>query len=103
VAFEALRRLSPKPLARAPDQPNRIFEGQLVAYAVHPDRSEPYAIVDTGAKLRAIPTSDCQLEAGRTVRARSYTRQTAGAPERRRLLTWQLDDLEQLRDRSRSR
>ena len=104
MSFEEVHQLNSKPVRMAPDQPNRVFEGTLVAYAVDPDDDHRYAVLDTGSQLVAIPSAEAQFEAGRVVRARSQVAEaTERSSERRRALAWQLDDLEQLRQRERER
>jgi hypothetical protein len=60
-----------------------------------------YVVLDTDPTLTAIPAVNRRLQVGQEIYARAVTQEVAG--ERRWILAWQIDDLEQERKRDRGR
>ena len=92
-------RLGRKEVVRAAQEPGRVYRGRVVAMA-EDDAGARYVVLDTGRHLTAVPTERA-YERGQELRARSRT--VASPAERRRVLAWQLDDLERERSRSHDR
>jgi hypothetical protein len=62
------------------------------------DRGQQVAVFDTGHHLTTIPTAPNDLQVGHEYEAQSrYER----AADRRRVLSWQFEDLERTRERDR--
>lgn len=97
VNLEELRKSAEKPLCDATDSGGQRLRGTLHAVAYDPS-GDRYAVLDTGRQLTAIPADHTtELEVGREYEARSASQREG---ERRRVLAWQLDDLERSRTRA---
>jgi hypothetical protein len=84
-----------KPVRTAPDVPGQRLSGRLEAVAYDRDNRQ-HAVLDTGRELTTLRTDQNDLQVGREYEARSRAERSA---ERRRLVAWQLDDLERVRER----
>jgi hypothetical protein len=94
-----VRRQSDKPIREAAEQPGQRLRGDLRSVAVD-ERGRRVALLDTGRHLTAIPTDQTELEIGRKYEAQSsYERDVA----RRRVLSWQFENLERQRERDEGR
>jgi hypothetical protein len=94
------QRLGAKELVHAARESGRIYRGRVVAMAE--DGAGPrYVVLDTGRYVTALPATGQTFERGRELRARS--RMEESPAERRRVLAWQIDDLEHERRRGRER
>ena len=94
-----VRRQSDKPIREAAEQPGQRLRGDLRSVAVD-ERGRRVALLDTGRHLTAIPTDQAELEIGRKYEAQSsYGRDVA----RRRVLSWQFENLERQRERDEGR
>jgi hypothetical protein len=60
-----------------------------------------YVVLNTDPTLTAVPAAEQKLRVGQEIYARAVTQEVAG--ERRWILAWQIDDLEQERKRDRGR
>ena len=92
-----VRRQAGKPVRDAAEQPGQVLRGELRAVAVD-DRGQQVAVLDTGHHLTTIPTAQNDLQVGHEYEAQSRHERAA---DRRRVLSWQFEDLERTRERDR--
>ena len=97
VNLEEVQRQSRKPVRAAPDVPGQRLSGRLEALAYDRDNQQ-HAVLDTGRELTTIRTEQNDLQVGHEYEAQSRAEHSA---ERRRLVAWQLDDLERVREHDR--
>jgi len=83
----------------APDVPGQHLSGRLEAVA-YDRENQQHAVLDTGRELTTIRTDQNDLQVGHEYEAQSRAERGA---ERRRLVAWQLDDLERAREHDRGR
>jgi len=100
LTLSEAQRLGAKELVHAAPESGRIYRGRVVAMA-EDEAGARYVVLDTGRFVTAIPATGQTFERGRELRARS--RMVESSAERRRVLAWQIDDLEQERRRGRER
>jgi len=91
-----VERTHGKPVGHAKLEPGRAYQGRVVAMASDAD-GKPYVVLNTDPTLTAVPVAEQRLQVGQEIYARAATQEVAG--ERRWILAWQLDDLEQERKR----
>jgi len=91
-----VERAQGKPVLHAKLEPGRAYQGRVVAMASDAD-GRAYVVLNTDPTLTAVPAAERRLQVGQEVYARAATQEVAG--ERRWILAWQLDDLEQERKR----
>jgi type IV secretory pathway VirD2 relaxase len=97
VNLEEVQKRSRKPVRAAPDVPGQHLSGRLEAVA-YDRENQQHAVLDTGRELTTIRTDQNDLQVGHEYEAQSRAERSA---ERRRLVAWQLDDLERARQRDR--
>jgi hypothetical protein len=95
--LEEMQRHSRKPVRAAPQVPGQHISGRLEAIA-YDQQNRQHAVLDTGRELTTIRTEQNDLQVGHEYEAQSRAERSA---ERRRLVSWQLDDLERLREHDR--
>ena len=95
--LEEMQKHSRKPVRAAPDVPGQHLSGRLEAVAYDRENRQ-HAVLDTGRELTTICTEQNELQVGHEYEAQSRSEQSA---ERRRLVSWQLDDLERIREHDR--
>ncbi|HME69194.1 MAG TPA: hypothetical protein VKM54_04930, partial [Myxococcota bacterium] len=103
LSFADAARLTGKTIEKARLEVAALHRGRVVTAAID-DSGETYLVLDTGRTLTAVPTGAAQrFSAGREVRAIAEASQSG--VERRRILSWVLEDMvrEQCRDRGRER
>ncbi|HME72644.1 MAG TPA: hypothetical protein VKM54_22675 [Myxococcota bacterium] len=89
-----------RPVLHAKLEPGRAYQGRVVAMASDAD-GRAYVVLNTDPTLTAVPAAERRLQVGQEIYARAVTQEIAG--ERRWVLAWQLNDLEQERTRDRGR
>jgi hypothetical protein len=92
-----VQKHSRKPVRPAPDVPGQHLSGRLEAVA-YDRENQQHAVLDTGRELTTIRTDQNDLQVGHEFEAQSRAERSA---ERRRLVAWQLDDLERAREHDR--
>ena len=97
VNLEELRRGSDKPVHAAAEQGGQRLVGTLEAVA-YDQAGRAHAVLDTGRELTTVPTQQTDLEVGHEYEAQSRADRSV---ERRRIVSWQLDELERLREHDR--
>jgi len=97
--LEEVQKHSRKPVRPAPDAPGQNLSGRLEALAYDRENRQ-HAVLDTGRELTTIRTDQNDLQVGHEYEAQSRAERSA---ERRRLVAWQLDDLERAREHDRGR
>ena len=103
LSFAEIARLTGKTIEKARLEVAALHRGRVVTAAID-EGGETYLVLDTGRTLTAIPAGAAQrFTAGREVRAIAEVSQPG--VERRRILSWVLEDMEreQSRDRGRER
>ena len=95
-----VERTQGKPVLHAKLEPGRAYQGRVVAMASDAD-GRAYVVLNTDPTLTAVPVAEQKLRVGQEIYARAVTQEVAG--ERRWILAWQLDDLEQERTHDRGR
>ena len=100
LTLSEAQRLGAKALVHAAPESGRIYRGRVVAMA-EDEAGARYVVLDTGRYVTAIPAAGQTFERGRELRARS--RMVESPAEGRRVLAWQIDDLELERRRGRGR
>ena len=95
--LEEMQQHSRKPVRAAPDVPGQHLSGRLEAVAYDRENRQ-HAVLDTGRELTTIRTQQNDLQVGHEYEAQSRA-ERSGA--RRRIVSWQLDDLERLREHDR--
>ena len=95
--LEEMQKHFRKPVRAAPDVPGQHLYGRLEAVAYDRENRQ-HAILDTGRELTTIRTEQNELQVGHEYEAQSRAEQSA---ERRRIVSWQLDDLERIREHDR--
>lgn len=95
--LEEVQKHSRKPVHPAPDVPGQRLSGRLEAVA-YDRENQQHAVLDTGRELTTIRTDQNDLQVGHEYEAQSRAERSA---ERRRLVAWQLDDLERERGHDR--
>ena len=100
--LDEVARREGKPVVEARLEPGRAYRGRVVAMASDAE-GRTVVVLDTEPTLTAVPVADRKLPVGQEIRARAVAQEVPG--ERRRVLLWQLDELEreQKRDRGRER
>jgi type IV secretory pathway VirD2 relaxase len=96
--LEEVQKHSEKPVRPAPDVPGQRLSGRLEAVA-YDRENHRHAILDTGRELTTIRTDQNDLQVGHEYEAAAS--RTERGEERRRLVAWQLDDLERAREHDR--
>jgi len=91
-----VERTQGKPVLHAKLEPGRAYQGRVVAMASDAD-GRAYVVLNTNPTLTAVPAPEQRLQVGQEIYARAVTQEVAG--ERRWILAWQLNDLEQERKR----
>ena len=91
-----VERTHGKPVLHAKLEPGRAYQGRVVAMASDTE-GRPYVVLNTDPTLTAVPATEQKLRIGQEIYARAVTQEVAG--ERRWILAWQLEDLEQERKR----
>ena len=91
--LEEVQKHSRKPVRAAPEVPGQHLSGRLEAVAYDRENRQ-HAILDTGRELTTLRTEQNDLQVGHEYEAQSRA-------ERRRLVSWQLDDLERVREHDR--
>lgn len=98
MSLDEVRAQADKPLRIAEPEERATYRGRMVAYA-EGEGGERFAVLDTGRHWTAIRSERSDLPIRSDVRAQARWVEQEG--EQRRMLAWQLDDLE--RDRARER
>ena len=97
--LEEVQKHSRKPVRPAPDAPGQHLSGRLEAVAYDRENRQ-HAVLDTGRELTTIRTDQNDLQIGHEYEAQSRPERSA---ERRRLVAWQLDDLQRVREHDHGR
>jgi len=97
--LEEMQKHSRKPVRAAPDVPGQHLSGRLEA-VTYDRENRQHAVLDTGRELTTIRTDQNGLQLGHEYEAQSRAERSA---ERRRLVAWQLDDIERVREHDRGR
>jgi hypothetical protein len=103
LTFAEAARLGGKPIEKARLEAAALYRGRVVATAID-QGGERYLVLDTGRTLIAVPAgAEQKFTPGREVRAIAEVRESGA--ERRRFLSFVLEDMEreQKRDRGRER
>ena len=94
-------RLGGKPVEKARLEAAALYRGRVVAMAMD-NGGESYLVLDTGRSLTAVPAgAEQKFPPGREVRAIAEVKEAAA--ERRRILTFVLEDMEREQKRERGR
>jgi type IV secretory pathway VirD2 relaxase len=97
--LEEVQKHSQKPVRAAPEVPGQRLSGRLEAVA-YDRENQQHAVIDTGRELTTIRIDQNDLQVGHEYEAQSRAERST---QRRRLVTWQLDDLERVREQDRGR
>jgi hypothetical protein len=101
MSLEEAQGNATKPFRFAEEpQEHAVYRGRLLAYA-EGQSGERYAVLDTGRHWTAVRTERTDLAMRSEVLARARWVEREG--EERRVLAWQLDDLERERQHHRGR
>jgi len=101
LSFAEVARLTGKTVEKARLEVAALHRGRVVTAAID-EGGETYLVLDTGRTLTAVPTGGAQrFSAGREVRAIAEV--SHSGVERRRVLSWVLEDMERERSRDRGR
>jgi hypothetical protein len=103
LSFAEAARLGEKPIEKARLEAAALYRGRVVATAID-DGGNRYVVLDTGRSLTAVPArAEQRFTPGREVRAIAEVRESGA--EKRRFLTFILEEMEreQKRDRGRER
>jgi len=100
MSLEEVQGRATKPLRFVEPHERVVYRGRMVAYA-EAEGGQRYAVLDTGRHWTAIRTERTDLAIRSDLLARARWVEQEG--EQRRVLAWQLDDLERQRSRDRGR
>lgn len=100
MSLDEVQGQATKPLRFVEPQARTVYRGRMVAYA-EGRGGERYAVLDTGRHWTAVRTERTDLALQSDVLARARWVEQEG--EQRRVLAWQLDDLERERHHERGR
>jgi len=97
-----VERSQGKPVTEAKLEPGRAYRGRVVAMASDAE-GRTVVVLQSERTLTALPAPDQKFQVGQEIRARAVAQEVPN--EHRRVLAWQLDELdrEQKRDRGRER